>query len=46
MAGRHPITAELRGKEKHHILQVAYDAMEEHKRELLSRFAAFRSPMS
>jgi len=28
------------------ILQVAYDAMEKPKRELLSRLAAFRSPMS
>ena len=35
----------LRGKQQHHILQVAYDEMDELKRDLLSRFAAFRSPM-
>ena len=35
----------LKGKEQHHILQVAYDEMDEEKRNLLSRFAAFRSPM-
>jgi tetratricopeptide (TPR) repeat protein len=46
VAARHPVLAELKGKEKHHILQVAYDAMEALKRELLSRLAAFRSPMS
>src|SRR5262249_26300093 len=46
VAVRHPISAELRGKEKHHILQVAYDAMDKPKRELLSRLAAFRSAMS
>lgn len=45
VAARHPVTAELKGKEKHHILQVAYDAMEQPKRDLLSRFAAFRNPM-
>jgi tetratricopeptide (TPR) repeat protein len=46
VAARHPVTAELRGKEKHHILQVAYDAMEKPKRDFLSRLAAFRSPVS
>jgi len=46
VAARHPVTAELKGREKHHILQVAYDAMGKPKRDLLSRFAAFRSPMS
>ena len=46
VADRYPITAKLKGKEKHHILQVAYDAMDQPKRELLSRFAAFRNPMS
>jgi DNA invertase Pin-like site-specific DNA recombinase len=46
VAARHPVTPELKGKEKHHILQVAYDAMEKPKGDLLSRFAAFRSPMA
>jgi hypothetical protein len=46
VAARHPVTPELKGREKHHILQVAYDAMEEPKRELLSCMAAFRSPTS
>jgi len=45
VAARHPVSAEMVGKEKHHILQVAYDAMDKPKRELLSRIAAFRSPM-
>ncbi len=44
-AGRHTVLDKLRGKEQHHILQVAYDEMDEAKRGLLSRFAAFRSPM-
>jgi hypothetical protein len=46
VARLHPVTAGLMGRRKHHILQVAYDAMEQSKRDLLSRFAAFRSPMS
>lgn len=46
VADRHPVAAELKGREQHHILQVAYDAMDEPKRQLLSRMAAFRSPMS
>lgn len=46
VAARHPMTAELLGKEKHHILQAAYDAMDESKRDFLSRLAAFRSPTS
>jgi tetratricopeptide (TPR) repeat protein len=46
VAGRHPVSAKMVGKEKHHILQVAYDAMDKPKRELLSRLAAFRSPVS
>ena len=44
-AGRHTVLDKLRGKEQHHILQVAYDEMDEEKRNLLSRFAAFRGPM-
>jgi len=46
VAARHPVSSELKGKEKHHILQVAYDAMEKPRCELLSSMAAFRSPMS
>ena len=44
-AGRHTVLDKLRGKAQHHILKVAYDEMDEEKRNLLSRFAAFRSPM-
>ncbi len=44
-AGRHTVLDKLKGKQQHHILQVAYDEMDEEKRNLLSRFAAFRSPM-
>ena len=46
VANRYPVLDELRGRAQHHILQVAYDALDRHKRELLSRIAAFRSPMS
>jgi tetratricopeptide (TPR) repeat protein len=46
VASRHPVLPELKGREQHHILQVAYDELDEQKRELLSRIAAFRSPMS
>jgi tetratricopeptide (TPR) repeat protein len=46
VAARHPVTEELKGPEKHHILEVAYDAMERPPRELLGSLAAFRSPMS
>jgi tetratricopeptide (TPR) repeat protein len=45
VAARHPVSAELKGKANHHILRVAYDAMDEPKRELLSRLAAFRNPV-
>ena len=34
----------LRGKQQHHILQVAYDEMDELKRDLLSRFARLPQP--
>ena len=44
-AGRYPVVAELGGQAQHHILQGAYDVMERRKQILLSRFAAFRSPM-
>jgi hypothetical protein len=46
VAARHPVAEWLKGRRKHHILQVAYDAIEKPKRDLLSRLAAFRSPMS
>jgi tetratricopeptide (TPR) repeat protein len=46
VAKRYPVLDELKGKERHHILQVAYDVMEEPNRTLLSCIAAFRSPMS
>ena len=46
VAARHPVLAMLKGKGKHHILQVAYDAMGKPGQDLLSRLAAFRSPMS
>jgi len=46
VAGRHPVLAELKGKEQHHILEVAYNALDKQKRALLSRIAAFRSPMT
>ena len=48
VAARHPVLAKLKGKEgqgQHHVLQVAYDTLEKRKQTLLSRFAAFRSPM-
>jgi len=46
VAGRHPVLPELKGKEHHHTLQVSYDTLDERKRTLLSRIAAFRSPMA
>jgi tetratricopeptide (TPR) repeat protein len=45
-ADRHPVLARLKGKEQHHILEVAYNALDKRKRTLLSRIAAFRSPMT
>ena len=46
VAARHPVLEALRGKEHHHILEVAYDALDQEQRELLSRIAAFRNPMT
>jgi tetratricopeptide (TPR) repeat protein len=46
VADRHPVLPELKGKEQHHILEVAYNALDEDKQALLSRIAAFRSPMA
>ncbi len=45
VARRLDVVPELKGKARHHILEVAYDALDEPKRELLSRIAAFRGPM-
>jgi tetratricopeptide (TPR) repeat protein len=45
-AARYPLLPRLKGKEQHHILQVAYDAVDEQKRDLLSCISAFRNPMA
>jgi tetratricopeptide (TPR) repeat protein len=44
-SGRHTVLDKLKGKHGHDILAVAYDEMSDERRELLSRIAAFRSPM-
>ena len=44
-AGRHTVLDKLRGKESHHILEVAYSSVKTDRRNLLSRIAAFRGPM-
>ena len=44
-SGRHTVLDKLKGKHGHDILEVAYDEMSAERRELLSRIAAFRSPM-
>ncbi len=46
VAPRSSIVGRLLGKKGHHILQVAYDALDPRKQTLLSRIAAFRSPMT
>jgi tetratricopeptide (TPR) repeat protein len=46
VADRRSIIDRVRGKEKHHILEVAYDALDKKKARLLSRIAAFRHPMA
>lgn len=45
-AQRHPVLQDLKGKAQHHVLQVAYEALAPKPRDLLSRLAAFRSPVS
>jgi tetratricopeptide (TPR) repeat protein len=45
VATEYKITEDLRGKEQHHILERAYNALDPAARELLSRMAAFRSPV-
>ena len=42
---RHTVLDKLKGKQGHDILAVAYGEMSDEHRELLSRIAAFRSPM-
>ncbi len=42
-AERYSVLPDLKGKEKHHILQPFYDALRKPERTLLSRIAAFRS---
>ena len=44
-SGRQTVLDKLKGKHGHDILAVAYDEMSDERRELLSRIAAFRSPM-
>ena len=44
-SGRHTVLDKLKGRHGHDILAVAYDEMSAEHRELLSRIAAFRSPM-
>lgn len=44
-AARHPVIEQLKAKE-HHILQVAYEILQERQASLLSRIAAFRGPVS
>jgi len=46
VARRYPVLPEFKGKEHHHILQVAYETLDEEKRALLSQIAAFRNPMT
>src|SRR6185295_10193798 len=45
VASQYPVLPDLKGREQHHILQIAYDQLDPPKRGLLSRLAAFRSPM-
>jgi tetratricopeptide (TPR) repeat protein len=45
VATEYEITEDLRGREQHHILERAYDALDPAARDLLSRIAAFRSPV-
>ncbi|MFN8479456.1 MAG: hypothetical protein U0074_16700, partial [Kouleothrix sp.] len=45
VASQYQVLPELKGQAQHHILQIAYDQLDAPKRGLLSRLAAFRSPM-
>ncbi|MDP2952730.1 MAG: DUF4062 domain-containing protein, partial [Chloroflexota bacterium] len=44
-ASRYNPLPQAKGKEQHHILEVAYQALDPKKRDLLSRLAAFRTPL-
>jgi tetratricopeptide (TPR) repeat protein len=46
VANRYPVLPQLKGKEQHHILQVAYDALDQRKRTFLSHISASRGSMS
>jgi tetratricopeptide (TPR) repeat protein len=46
VAKRYPVAADLKGKEEHHILEVAYSALRKTDRSLLSCIAAFRGPVT
>ena len=46
VAERLHLTNALKGRQRHHILEAAYNAMAASQRALLSMIAAFRSPMS
>jgi tetratricopeptide (TPR) repeat protein len=45
VATEYEITEDLRGKERHHVLERAYAALSDEARGLLSRVAAFRAPV-
>ncbi len=42
--GKHPVLADLKARQ-HHILETAYNTLDKNKQQLLSRIAAFRSPV-
>ena len=44
-SGPHTVLDKMRGKESHHILEIAYSSVKTDRRNLLSRIAAFRNPM-
>ena len=46
VANDYAVADDLRGRERHHILARAYAALEDAARALLSRIAAFRSPVA
>ncbi len=47
VAERHPLRAEMSDKDRRsHILEAAYEALDEDRRQLLGRIAAFRGPVS
>jgi tetratricopeptide (TPR) repeat protein len=42
---KYNLIPELRGKEGHNILELAYDSLDKKKQRFISRFSAFRNPM-